>query len=606
VRSGIRALPGFFAALLCAALVSISAYAADYGDISVRVETITAGLSGNGYGEYRATVINRSPAKPHLVTIELLSGAYGEDGVVRRTVEIAPSSTATVALFKLQTVYSHEANVLIDGTRQDAPVEIDISRTNAWVSRSQNAFFLLVSRSIEQSGLMNSAAVVEGFKNAKGENDVAHLAYPAPMPEWSASWLGYSSFDGVIVTPDELRAAPEGVRSALLRYVECGGSLVVIGEWEAPKQWQARREAVSHVKESKEEPGKLVAGSKSNWQTCFVGFGELIVTGALEPKLITPAEWAIIKDGWKNSRPENKTYYDIADINKEFSVVERIGVPVRGLFTLMLAFVIVIGPINLIWLARRRKKIWMLWTVPAIALATCLAVAGFALFGEGVSATSRTEAFTILDETSHRATTIGWTAFYSPVTPGEGLHFSADTELMPQWPERWKYTGGGGAARTVDWSNDQHLAADWITARVPAYFKFRKSEARRERLTIRRLADGTIRVVNGLGADLQKLWVADRDGRIYAVADVKAGAQADFSFFNLNANGEVNGLRYVFGKADWLAEMQIVEQNVFSYLMPGCYLAVLDSSPFVEAGLDNVKTRRSRTLVYGISAEGER
>ncbi len=49
------------------------------------------------------------------------------------------------------------------------------------------------------------------------------------------------------------------------------------------------------------------------------------------------------------------------------------------------------------------------------------------------------------------------------------------------------------------------------------------------------------------------------------------------------------------------------EQSPAQYLMPGCYLAVLDSSPFVEAGLSNVKTRKAHSLVYGISpAEVER
>src|SRR5262249_26203474 len=148
-------------------------------------------------------------------------------------------------------------------------------------------------------------------------------------------------------------------------------------------------------------------------------------------KRIKDFEWQMIKLGLKDSRLLVKAYSDIAAINNEFTVVEKIGIPVRGLFVLMLAFVAVIGPINLIWLARRRKKIWMLWTVPVISMVACLAVNGFALLGEGVSATSRVEAFTILDESSHLASTVGWTAFYAPITPGEGLHFSYDVELAP-------------------------------------------------------------------------------------------------------------------------------------------------------------------------------
>ncbi|MGE0126584.1 MAG: hypothetical protein AB7U82_00655 [Blastocatellales bacterium] len=602
LRCGPVRLGSFLAASLCALLAATSAYATDYGDISVRVESVTEPASADGYGEYRVMIINRSPSKPHRVMVEIYSSSYNNVvKVVRRTVESAPSSTSTVTMFMPQgNNIGTGAGVWIDGVDQHEATPIDQSRTSAWVRRSQNAFHLLTSRNVEKSGLMNDAAVTEGFKNPGGENDVAHLVYQSPMPEWSVNWLSYSVFDSVVITGEELREAPVAVQFALLRYVECGGSLLIIGAWDIPRQWQARRIPVIETATPDPEVKKLTLPMSEAAQGYFVGFGRLIAVDADGVRRITPAQWQDIKLGWKSSRPPEKTYYDIADINKDFPVVERIGVPVRGLFVMMLAFVVVIGPINLIWLARRRKKIWMLWTVPAIALVTCLAVTGFALFGEGVNATSRAEAFTILDETSHRATTIGWTAFYSPITPGEGLHFSYDTELIPVLPENWRY---GGGDRTIDFSNDQHLDSGWVTARVPAYFKFRKSETRRERLIIRRLTDDTIRVVNGLGADIQKLWVADRSGKVYAVADVKAGAQADFSLFSSSkVNGGVS-LHYLFSSDNWLTAMQSVEQNYHSYLMPGCYLAVLDASPFVEEGLKDGKTRKARTLVYGISAE---
>ena len=571
--------------------MAASAYATDYGNISVKVESVTEAHSSSGYDEYRVTIINRSPTKSHRVTVEMRGGSYGDIvSEVRRAIVAAPSSAATVSLFKPQSFGAVGWLVSIDGARQDEVIEVDASRTSAWISHSQNTFYALSSRNVEKSGLMNDAAVVEGFKNAGGENEVAYLAYKSPMSEWSGNWLGYSGFDAVVITAEELREAPEAVRSALWRYIECGGAMVVIGQLEIPKPWHSRRVAFSGT---------------NDVALYFAGFGQMVLIDAAKIKQIAPAHWSDIKLGWKGSRPSGKNYYDIADINNDFPVVERIGIPVRGLFVLMLAFVVVIGPVNLIWLARRRRKIWMLWTVPAIALVTCIAVAGFALFGEGVSAISRAESFTILDESSHRATTIGWTAFYSPITPGEGLHFSNDAELAPVLPDAWRYRGVGGN-RTIDFSNDQHLDSGWITARVPAYFKFRKSETRRERLTIRQSGNDSISVVNGLGADIRDLWLADRDGRIYSAKEVRAGAETKLSLTNFKLAGNVAVLREVFADSGWLGKLKAVEQNPQHYLMPGCYLAALDSSPFVEEGLKDVKTRKAHTLVYGVSAEAER
>src|SRR5262249_36640730 len=310
------------------------------------------------------------------------------------------------------------------------------SRTSAWVAHPQDNFYALSSRDVEKLGLMNDPVVLEGFKNASGESDVGYLSYKSPVSEWSGNWLGYSGFDAVALTAGELREAPEEARSALWRYAECGGSLLIIGEWEIPKHWQSRRVNAVEAQEEVDASKKFSLALSPKTQTYNVGFGRVTMVDAASAKSLLPAQWRAIKFGWQGSRPAQKNYNDIANINKGFPVIERIGIPVRGLFVLMLAFVVVIGPVNLLWLARRRKKIWMLWTVPAIALVTCLAITGFALLGEGVSATSRVEAFTILDESSRRAFSIGWTAFYAPLTPGDGLRFSYVTELTPVTPDR--------------------------------------------------------------------------------------------------------------------------------------------------------------------------
>jgi hypothetical protein len=600
-----KQLAPFFAALLCATLTAASANAQDYDDVSVKAEMVTEARSSSGYSECRVTIINHSLSKSHRVAVVTYEQPFNPTvSEISRVVEVAPSSAATVSMFEtLKSVGGGGWAVTIDGQRQRVAVNVDSSRTSSWNVNQRPAFYMMSSRDVEKIRLMDETAVVDGFKNSAGESEVAYLSYKSPISEWSGNWLGYSGFDAVALTSEELRQAPEAVRSALWRFAECGGSLLIIGAWEIPQQWQSRR--IESVEVEEEKAGvawkKDTLSLPERTKTYNVGFGQVTMIDTADIKNLLPLEWRAIKFSWKNSRPREEHYYDIIAINKYFSVVDRIGVPVRGLFVLMLAFVVAIGPINLIWLARKRKKIWMLWTVPLIALVACLAVTGFALLGEGVSATSRTEAFTILDESSHRATTVGWTAFYAPVTPGEGLHFGYDTELAPVLPEQWMY-GGGAADRTIDFSNDQHLDSGWVTARVPAYFKFRKSETRRERLRIRRSGGDSISVVNGLGADIRALWFADDGGKIYSAGEIRAGAEAKLSPANLRPAENGARLRELFTGAEWLKGMQAVEKDPRSFLAPGSYLATLDASPFVEEGLKGVKTRRAKTLVYGVGA----
>ena len=167
----------------------------------------------------------------------------------------------------------------------------------------------------------------------------------------------------------------------------------------------------------------------------------------------------------------------------------------------------------------------MLWTVPAISLMTCLAVFVYATFAEGWERHARIEGLTLLNEKTHRATTIGWTAFYSALTPSDGLHFGYDTELTPQIASSQM----AGTPRSVDWTNGQHLVSGWMTARVPAHFMLRKSEVRRERVTVRRGTDNRLSIVNGLGAVIKQFWLADYDGAIYFGKDIPAGAEAELS-----------------------------------------------------------------------------
>src|SRR5205085_10307058 len=137
---------------------------------------------------------------------------------------------------------------------------------------------------------------------------------------------------------------------------------------------------------------------------------------------------------------------------------------------LMLGFAVPIGPVNMIVLARKNRRLWLLWTVPAISLVTCLAVFGYMLAAEGWQGHRRVAALTRPDGPSHRATTLAWAGFYSPLTPGDGLHFSQDTEVAPQSATEFRYGRRGGNAHTLDWGQDQHLARGWVQPRVPAHF----------------------------------------------------------------------------------------------------------------------------------------
>jgi hypothetical protein len=406
---------------------------------------------------------------------------------------------------------------------------------------------------------------------------------------WSANWLAYSRYDGILVTADELKSLPAGVRTALWQYVETGGAMLVLGKTDL--------RGLSAITET--EPP-----DSAGWTRVSAGFGVCRVSPDANYDTWDGEHFAKLVEDWnKTVSPWQGGQRNTADANREFPVIDDLGIPIKGLFVLMFLFTLAIGPINLLVLTRLKRRIWLLWTTPAISLCTCLAVFGYMLLSEGWHGQLRSETLTLLDESTHRATTIGWTGVYSPLTPGDGLHFRYETEVIAQ---RF-YEGGRGGARscTIDWSTDQHFAAGWVEARVPAHFRVRKSEMRRERVTLQRERDGRWSIVNGLGAAIRRFWYADDKGQIHAAENVPAGARAMLTLTEKESPGKARTTMQNILTGSWMSGMQLMAASPQHYLRAGLYLAEVDDSPFLEDALRNARTRKVHALVVGFRSPGE-
>ncbi|HKI69874.1 MAG TPA: hypothetical protein VKA67_09820, partial [Verrucomicrobiae bacterium] len=285
--------------------------------------------------------------------------------------------------------------------------------------------------------------------------------------------------------------------------------------------------------------------------------------------------------------------------NAAIPVVGNLKVPVRGMVFIMLAFVIVIGPVNIIVLNRRKRRTWLLWTIPAISLFTTLLVFAYSLLSEGITPDARIVGLTILDQAGHHATTVGATAFYCPLTPSDGLTFDSDTEVTPLLRVR---SGSSGSSRDVDWTQTQHLVNGWVPARVPAYFHVRKSESRRERLQLENDND-RLEIVNGLGAPIKLLWLADASGEIYEAQNVGAGQKAGLTPSGHSQVSDQLGADKLFHDLGFAVNLTSLQTGGEKYLRPGTYIAELDGSPFIENALGSAASPRrtkSRAVVFGI------
>lgn len=399
-----------------------------------------------------------------------------------------------------------------------------------------------------------------------------------PIPEWSDSWLSYTPYDAVTLSATDLRTLPPAAFNALWSYVECGGNVIVFGGTALPEPWRPYSQ-----------------NSIEGGQLRHIGLGMCIAYEGSQISALSTSETKRITAALDAAARVWLALPNVDTINQSFPVVDNFHVPVRSTLFIMLLFVIVIGPVNLIILSRTNRRTWLLWTIPAISFLTCLLVFAYSFIREGVTPDTRIAGITILDQANRRAATVGLSAFYSPLTPSQGLIFSPETEATPL-VETWNY--GRGTSREVDWSQGQHFGHGWISARVPAHFYIRKAETRRERLEIEHQNGQTI-IVNGLGATIKNLWLADGGSHVFVATNIPAGQK-----FTLPASTSVLSRQEQTG-AHALLEKCGAQGDVSDgtpFLRANSYVAELDTNPFIENGLgkkaQSARTR-SKAVVLG-------
>jgi hypothetical protein len=428
----------------------------------------------------------------------------------------------------------------------------------------------------------NSASASSYAPGSVNPDTVESLRAESPVSEWSENWLGYSPFDGVVINAADLSSVPPAVLGALGDYLSAGGNVVFLGTTDLPAAW--------HPAQKK----NLRDGAEYD-----IGFGRIFVFSQQNPALLDPKSVQTLREAVRDTgRYWQGLPRDSGAANAQMPVVENLKIPTRGIVVIMLAFIIVIGPVNIIWLNRRRRRTWMLWTIPAISFATTLLVFAYSLLREGITPDTRIAGLTVLDQNSHHAATIGATAFYCPLTPSGGLHFDYQTEATPLVQIGY----GSGSSREVDWSQSQHFQHGWISARVPVHFHLRKSETRRERIQIVN-ENGKLQVVNGLGTAIKTLWVADADMNFYQADNIAAGQKAGIILSKQVQVAEKSGANGLLRDISFAAHADSLNDSAGKYLLPNTYIAVLEENPFIENALGSAsspKRTKSLAVVFGI------
>ncbi|HEX5070256.1 MAG TPA: hypothetical protein VFV78_08565 [Vicinamibacterales bacterium] len=397
---------------------------------------------------------------------------------------------------------------------------------------------------------------------------------PARLP---ANWLGYTSLRAVALGVTEWEQLTDGQKSALLSWTASGGDLFFVGGDIKTLLPSAEARTAGERSTARHLMGRVHAVPLG---VVTAGLGKVLAETETErePFLSMPinsaADWGLIERRGFRLR--------IPGVD---------GVPARVYLGILLIFAVIIGPVNYIFLRRRKQEVIVVLTAPVISAIFIALLAGYAVAGEGFRVKGRAVTFTMLDQVTKQAVTRASVSLYAPgLTPGSGLRFGRDVAVFAIGTD-----GDGMRGRMeMDLSDTQHVSAGVLQARAPSNFEQVTVRAARERLTFAPAADG-LAVSNGLDATILALIYRD--------------ATATYSLSGQLAAGGTQTIRATpMDPKRPLPDGVVIPAKYFTALRdlaPGSYLAVLDRSPFWESGVSRLTELGSSHMVLGWP-EGQR
>lgn len=406
-----------------------------------------------------------------------------------------------------------------------------------------------------------------------------------PSDPWPQEWLGYAQFRAIVITPTDWEQLETAARRAALEYVAAGGSMFVLG---SPDIHQFTREL----------PGVIPSEPLSGVPTWRLGLG--LISVASVRTALSDTEWDTIFRAWTDINTPLNVYWTASQGETSLSLLDRSPVPTRPLLGALLLFGLLIGPVNMIALARMKRRVLLFVTTPALGLLFAVGVLVAGVLRDGVDPFVRTAAFTFLDQTTRTATSTAHVGILAPLTPGDGVSY--DLQSLVVLGQDY----GQSSRIDADMTGRQHYAAGLVTARSPAHIRQVRVAPARERLVLETAADGSMEIVNALGAPIVRVIVASESGELFEATDVAPGARAKLTPRGMDAPGSIEPrswdevLKFASTRApSALATAYAPDSRGVGPVPAGGYYAFLGGSPFVDTGLTGPMEHDVQAVVIG-------
>ncbi len=558
VDRGARRSPALLVLVL---LFAFSARADKFGPVNILPLPSLGDMGSAGFNVRRFEIENPT-REPHKVTLSIIVHGYGMRSELHtsRTITAPPASTITIEVPEQLQGWtpSRELSVEVDDRHRGPDMKLTATGSG------ERGLQILLSPAFADTALREEA------KKRMSANSFEFIRSDLPINQWSTNWLAYTPFAGVALTAAEWSEMPAPAQAAVQQWVRSGGTLLITGT-----------AAIL--------PGARVVSAVPAYSESSLAFGHAFTV--LPPIDQAPGPlFDALANSWQGSlamMTASSAPYDLLPL------LGSGHVPVPAMFALLIVFAVSSGPVSLFMHAKRDRRMWIFWTMPAAALIASAGIILASLASEGWQRVMKSSSITWLDENSGDATTLGVIGFYATIPPNGEIRFAPETEF--------RLFGDSMHLEEVDATDGQRLSG-WVDSRVSTYFAFRKNEHRRERLSLR-TRNGQLAAVNGFGSRISTLWLMTDDGTLYRSGAIEPGAEGVLQIAQKEKVSEAAPV-WLGSPEGWVSYPSRWAAEPRSMLRRGGYIAVLDTSPFVERALDRARTVAANGVVVGLLRRG--
>jgi hypothetical protein len=393
------------------------------------------------------------------------------------------------------------------------------------------------------------------------------------------SWLGFTTLRAVTIGPSECKDLSPAQQDALLTWTANGGDLLL----------------VDGAAESILPPTQRPVGPAGSPGTLpyFFGHIHLLKSADITARgfvdTLNQVNGVTELDDWALPANRAQDWGWMGDRGFRIPIKDAGAVPSRAYLAILALFLALIGPVNYVYLWRKRRQVLMVVTVPLLSLLFIFLLTVYGILLEGFGVRTRAITFTMLDQDSKRAATRASVSMYpGGVAPSGGIAFASDAAVFPLGTDGF----GARSPLSIDWTSEQRFQSGLLQARSPGNFEQIDFQPARQRLSFERNG-AELGVVNGLGKPVQKLFYKE-GGQIYSLtAELPSGDRGSLKVQSIKgAEVFAEGLRNSPLSAKKF-------QKIVDGLPDASYLAVLQSSPFWTPNVARSQEDGSFHLVMG-------